>query len=342
MKSSLVVMDNDLIRASYRLTVNEIRLVLCALAQIPKDEPIDPKQAYYISKEDFVKLGVNPKTVAREIREGCNDLLSRTVTIDTPLGDLGVHWVHSAMHFKSEVIERLKKEYPNVRSDNEFINKLRLHNLIDSIPIIVKSDDNIVARIIFHEDIIPYISELKEQFTKLNLHDLFAFSSFYSFRFYLMMMQFKETGYIKIPINDLRKALGLEKKYKATRDLKLWVIDTAVDEINEKSPYKLSYDFIQKGRTYTHLELRFKLKQTIKKTKEIQNRDIDTIDMFHHMTDAQVAKFSSKLSQLSEFSFLAQGNESYEVLAIRIASMLKDQEQQKVFTKALKKLGFKP
>ena len=64
-------------------------------------------------------------------------------------------------------------------------------------PIIAKSDDNIVARIVFHENMIPYISQLKEQFTKLNLKDVFQFSSFYSFRFYLMMMQFKETGFVK-------------------------------------------------------------------------------------------------------------------------------------------------
>ena len=68
MKNDLVVMDNNLIRASYKLTANEMRLVLCALAQIPKDAEVDPGKAYYITKEDFVKLGVEPKNVAREIR----------------------------------------------------------------------------------------------------------------------------------------------------------------------------------------------------------------------------------------------------------------------------------
>lgn len=342
MKNDFVVMDNDLIRASYKLTVNEMRLILCALAQIPKDEPIDPKQAYYITKEDFVKLGVNPKTVAREIREACGELLKRIFIIDHEACEYGFSWVHSIMHFKSKAIERFKKEYPTSKNDEEFINRLRFKNLIDSLPIITKSDDNIVARIVFHEDIIPYISQLKNQFTKLNLCDLFGFSSFYSFRFYLMMMQFRETGLVRVTLADLRKSLDLQDKYSLFADFKKWVIVVAVDEINEKSPYEVKYDLIKKGRTYTHLELRFKLKQTIKKTKEIKDRDIDTMDMFHHMTDSQIVKYSSKLSKLSEFSFLAQGNESYDALAIRIASMLKDQEQQKVFSKALKELGFKP
>ena len=51
MNNDLVVIDNDLIRASYKLTANEMRLVLCALAQIPKDAEVDPKQAYYITKK---------------------------------------------------------------------------------------------------------------------------------------------------------------------------------------------------------------------------------------------------------------------------------------------------
>ena len=41
MNNDLVVIDNDLIRASYKLTANEMRLVLCALAQIPKDAEVD-------------------------------------------------------------------------------------------------------------------------------------------------------------------------------------------------------------------------------------------------------------------------------------------------------------
>ena len=122
MSNDLVVMDNSLIRASFKLTVNEIRLILVALSQMPKgDEPINPKQAYYISKDDFVRLGVPAKNVAREIRDACGDLLSRVVTIKTPIGDLGTHWVHNILHFKTEVFERLKREYPDAKNDEEFI-----------------------------------------------------------------------------------------------------------------------------------------------------------------------------------------------------------------------------
>lgn len=291
MSNKLVVMDNKLIRASYKLTVNEVRLILVAMSQMPKnDEPVDAKKAYYITKDDFVRLGVEPKNVARDIRSACSDLLSRTLTIKTPIGDLGTHWVHNVLHFKNDVFERLKKEYPNSDNDKEFINTLRMHNLLDSLPIIANSDDNIVARVVLHEDVIPYLTQLKSQFTQLMLNDVTGFGSFYSYRVYLMMMQFKSTGYCKIHLEELREVLGLEDKYEATKDLRKWVVDTAVDEINEKSPYTVSYKMIKTGRKFTHLELRFKTKNTVKEEKA---RDPNTIDWVNGQADSEAKKAPS-------------------------------------------------
>ena len=344
MKNDLVVMDNNLIRASYKLTANEMRLVLCALAQIPKDAEVDPGKAYYITKEDFVKLGVEPKNVAREIREACSELLNRIVVVDTAMGKLKFHWLHSVLHFKSEIFERLKKEYPNSKNDEEFIQQLRKYNLLDSLPIIAKSDDNIVARIVFHENMIPYISQLKEQFTKLNLKDVFQFSSFYSFRFYLMMMQFKETGFCKISIAELRDSLDLNNKYQLFADLKKWVIDTAIDEINEKSPHTVGYELIKKGRTYTHLELRFKEKKAEIKTVKCPN----TIDMFEEpkdtfikMSDSQLDTFASKLADLGEVQAMANVGEEMPSFKARLRSMLKDPEKQRKLLPYLNQIGFK-
>lgn len=289
--NGLVVMDNKLIRASYRLTVNEIRLILVAVSKMPKDDkPVDPKKAYYITKNDFVRLGVEPKNVARDIRSACKDLLSRVITIKTPIGDLDTHWVHNVLHFKSEVFERLKKEHPNAESDEEFINSLRLHNLMDSLPMITNSDDNLIARVVLHEDIIPYISQLREQFTQLMLDDVVDFGSFYSYRVYLMMMQFRSTGICSIKISDLRETLELEDKYEATKDLRKWVVDTAVDEINEKSPYTVNYKMLKTGRKFTHLELKFKTKKTAKKN-EVNNPN--TIDWLNGQIINDVGKVPS-------------------------------------------------
>ena len=305
--NGLVVMDNKLIRASYKLTVNEIRLILVAVSQMPKDDkPVDPKKAYYITKNDFVRLGVEPKNVARDIRSACKDLLSRIVTIKTPIGDLDTHWVHNVLHFKSEVFEKLKKEHPDAESDEEFISSLRLHNLMDSLPMIANSDDNLIARVVLHEDIIPYISQLREQFTQLMLDDVVDFGSFYSYRVYLMMMQFRSTGICTIKINDLREALDLKDKYEATKDLKVRVIDTAVDEINEKSPFNVTYEMTKTGRKFTHLVLKFKPKKKNTIIAKDVFRDPDTVDMFtvDGLNDKQLGRIARNPAFIAEYNHL--------------------------------------
>ena len=216
--------------------------------------------------------------------------------------------------------------------------------MLDSLPIVTKSDDNIIARIVFHENMMPYISQLKKQFTKLKLKEMFGFSSFYSFRIYLMMMQFRETGFCKISIDDLRYTLDLNEKYHLFADLKRRVIDTAIDEINEKSPCSVQYELIKKGRTYTHLELRFKEKKTEKEPLKCPK----TIDMFEEpgdtivrLSDPQLDTFSSKLADLAEVQAMANIGEEMPAFKARLRSMLKDPEKQRKLLPYLNQIGFK-
>ena len=205
---------------------------------------------------------------------------------------------------------------------------------------IAQSDDNIIARIVFHPNMVPYISQLKQQFTKLNLEDVFGFGSFYSYRIYLIMMQFKSTGYCKIHIDELRNALDLKDIYPLAADIKRRVIDTAVDEINEKSPYTVKYDLIKTGRKFTHLELKFKPKKESKPTVKNPVRDPNTPDFFIPMTDAQRHLFANKMSEMPEMSKYSQGTESYQQFAVRIAEMLLQPEKFRELYPVLEKAGF--
>ena len=340
MSNDLIVMDNSIVRASYNLSVSEQRLLLSALAQIPKNEPIDPKQAYYITRDDFVRLGANADQATRDIRNATKDLMKKTLLIDTNAGVLEFHWLSEVLRFDKNADARLKLKYPNPEDYKSYINGLRKYNLLESLPLGRNSDD-IVARVVFDSRILPLLSELKDNFTQFMLDDVASFGSVYSFRFYQMMMQFRSTGYCKISLTDLRYALALFEKYEATKDLRKWVIDTAVNEINEKTPYKVSYELIKSGRKFTHLELKFKLKSIPKKKEELQ-RDPNTIDKFFKMTDAQINMYGNQLAELGELGNMAHAGETTASFASRIKTMLKDPNQQKQLHFPLKKLGFKP
>ena len=154
-----------------------------------------------------------------------------------------------------------------------------------------------------------------------------------------MMMQFRSTGYCKISLDDLRYTLALFEKYEATKDLRKWVIDTAVNEINEKTPYKVNYELIKSGRKFTHLELKFKLKNENKKQNNAK-RNPNSPDFFIKLSDPQRHLFANKMSEMPEMSKYSQGTESFQQFAIRIADMLLEPEKFRELYPCLEKAGF--
>ena len=292
MSNDLIAMDNSIVTSAYNLTLNEQRLIYCALKQIPKGVPLDPETAFYITRDDFLAFGVNPDTVAREIRHATTQLLKKTIVVPREDGDLEFQWLSEVLRVDRTAEQRLREKYPNPEDHRKYLHGLRTYNLLDSLPN-RRDDDNIVARIVFHKRIVPLLSDLRASFTQFALADVTEFSSIYTFRIYQLLMQYKSTGYVKISLDDLRFMLVLFDKYPLVADLKRWVVETAVNEINEKSPYKVKYEMLKKGRKFTHLELKFKLKESAKKL--IAERDPNTIDWVNGQTDneAQQTKVPS-------------------------------------------------
>ena len=282
MSNDLIVVDNSIVTSAYNLTVNEQRLIYCALKQIPKGLPIDPNTTFFITRDDFLELGADPTSVAKEIRQATRDLMRKTLIVRTNTGVLEFQWLRQVARYDKNAEKKLKDKYPNPADHDKYINALKAYNFFDNYPN-KKNDGNIVARVMFSIEVLPLLSELKANFTQFLANDVAEFGSIYSFRSYQLLMQYKSTGYVKISLDDLRFMLMLTDKYPLVADLKRWVIETAVKEINEKSPYAVKYEMLKKGRKFTHLELKFKLKESAK--KRLAERDPDTIDWVNGHTD---------------------------------------------------------
>ena len=305
MSNDLVVMDNAVINAAYELSVNEQRLILSAIAQIPKNEPVDAKHAYCITRDDFIRLGVHPDTVAREIRTASKDLMKKSLFIDTEVGELEFHWLSEVLRYDKNTEEKLKAKYPNPEDYNKYIQMLRAYNLIDSFAPLRNDDDNVVVRLVFNERIVPFLSELRKNFTQFSIEDVAGFSSSYSMRIYQTMMQFKSTGYRKIKLADLRYMLALGNKYKATKDLKVRVIQTAIDEINDKSPYTVKYEMIKTGRKFTHIELKFKKKTKDKAIKNaLRNSNNVYMSTVEGPSDKQIGRIARNQQFIADYNHL--------------------------------------
>lgn len=297
MDKSLIVIDNSLVTSAYNLTLNEQRLIYCALKQMPKGVPIDPKTPFFITRDDFIELGANPNVVAREIRQATRDLMRKSVKLLNPMGEIEIPWLYEVLRFDKRAEEKLRERYPNPEDYVLYINHLRARNLLDSLPFNKNDDDNIVARVIFHEKMMPLLSDLRESFTQILTADIAEFGSVYTFRIYQLLMQYKTTGYVNISLDDLRFMLMLQEKYPLVADLRKRVIDVAIKEINEKSPYKVRHEMIKKGRKFVALELKFKLKDKPKSLEQEPTKDKRQIDMFTGLTDQEQAIIQARIDE---------------------------------------------
>lgn len=297
MDKNQVVKSNQVIEASYQLSAVEQRIVLAAISRIPKNQPITDDELYPVSVNELQLLGVHEKTAYRDLKEGINRLYERSINLTVDDKSIKMRWVQEV----------------------QFL------------------DTQSVIGIRFSKPILPFISNLSREFTKYALSDIAGINSGYGIRIYELLVQYRQIGKREISVENLRTMLELGKKYPLFADFKKRVIDTAVDQINEYSPLRVTYEQKKTGRKVTHIVFSFK-----EKTKSISYQSSDIPKEFHKLTDAQINMFGNQLSRLHELSHLALEGESYEILASKIKEKLRDPKQQKQLLPYLRNLGFKP
>ncbi|KQD78898.1 replication protein [Acinetobacter baumannii] len=292
MNKNHVVKSNQVIEASYQLSAVEQRIVLAAISRIPKNQPITDDELYPVSVDELKQLGVHEKTAYRDLKEGINRLYERSINLSIDDKSIKMRWVQEIQFLDSQSVIGIR----------------------------------------FSNPILPFISNLSREFTKYALSDIAGINSGYGIRIYELLVQYRQIGKREISVESLRTMLELGKKYPLFADFKKRVIDTAIDQINEYSPLKVTYEQKKTGRKVTHIIFSFK-----EKSKSITHTSKD----FYQLSDAQINLFGNQLSRLHELSHLASEGESYEILAAKIKDMLRNPHQQQQFLPHLKNLGFK-
>lgn len=109
------------------------------------------------------------------------------------------------------------------------------------------------------EDILPYLFDLKENFTSYELASALRLTSKYAKRIYQYCSQWKDQGETKkYDIQDFKQMLGLiddKGKDKALRmsDFRESVLDVAVKQINEHTELYIGYKLEKRVRTYKNI-----------------------------------------------------------------------------------------
>jgi len=300
-KNDLVVKSNQVIEASYTLTTIEQRLILSAIAQIPKGEPVTDEVIYTVSVADLQKFGANETTAYRDLKESVSRLFDRSIVLRSSDRTSRTRWVQ-------------KIDFMDSRG---------------------------VIGIRFSKDILPFLSNLSTEFTKYLASDLIGVTSTYAIRLYELLVQYQSIGKREISVVDLRWMFELQNKYPVWADLKRWVIDQAVKEINEFSPLSVTYETKNTGRKITSINLRFKQKpKQAQIATETPKRDQTGEIQLKPLTEPQIAKYSAILSKLGSISDLSNFPD-YPTFANWLGNILRDpknsnQETVKRVFKALR------
>ena len=255
-KNNLIVKSNQVIEASYTLTTIEQRLILSAIAQVPKGEEISDDVLYPLTTKNLVKLGGDEKASHKEFKDAVNRLYERSIILRDGDESDSFRWIQEKV-FKGSTI----------------------------------------AFIRFSKPILPFLSNLKAEFTKYLESDIVGMSSPYSIRFYELIMQYRSIGHREISLEDLRWMFQLQNKYPVWADLKKRVIEQATKEINEHSPYNLTIEPKRTGRKITSIVLKFQDKKSLKKQKESINNPLLEPQKNKDFVSQNIQTFSDALKQ---------------------------------------------
>lgn len=305
--SELIVKDNALIQASYTLDTVEQRLILLAIAEaretghgITENSLLEVHASSYINT-----FNVEKHTAYTVLRDASRSLFDRYVTY---------HDIN-----------------PKTGKDRSFHCRW-----VDKIGYEPQSG---IVFLRFTQDIVPLITRLEENFTKYELQQVSRLTSSYAIRLYELLIQWRSTG--KTPIFDLsifRQQLGVEtQQYKTMSNFKTYVLDFALNQVNELTDITAKYEQHKKGRTISGFSFSLKQKKTTS-TKVVKEQNPS--DLFSKMSDKQRYLFANKLSELPEMGHYSEGSESFQQFAIRIAEMLQDPKKFEELLPYLQKTGF--
>ena len=272
-----VVEHNSLITSIAKMDKTPLKMFELAVSCINTEEP--PKDnAVYLSKEElfsFFKVSDNDK--------------------------------HS--RFKQAVAKMQEQAFFEIKEEK---NKGFKFRRILPIPTVEWTDYDDKVMIRFNQDIMPYLIELKQNFTKYALSEIMELNSKYSIILYKWLsMNYNQYEHYSnkggrraeqvenyrnpsISVKELRTITDTVNEYKETYHFFRYIVENSLKEINAHTSFNVSYEKIKKGRSIDsivfHIEKKrkaddnsYKLEDQAyiegKKAKEETEKDLYTESM---------------------------------------------------------------
>lgn len=233
-RNNLVVKSNTIIqKGRYRLSAQEQKLLLYIISKI---KPTDKEfKTIVLSLKQICKVcGITYNSKNYiNFRNSISSLSDKGFWIDMGKEELFFRWLHP------------------IRIDKE-------RNTIE-----IRLDDNLL----------PYLIELKNNFTAFELENVLLFQSKYSIRLYEILKSYSHKGEIVFPIGELRKMLGIKpEQYKEYKEFNRNVLSVAMKEIREYSELWVEMKPIRVNKKIVEICFEISIKDIALKTYTEEDR----------------------------------------------------------------------
>jgi plasmid replication initiation protein len=208
----LVVKSNSLVQASYKLSLNEQRLILLAVSGINSSRP-----------------GVRP---------GFNQVDGIRITAAAFAEAWNIPISHAYEALKDATNELYERSIVDIKD--------KLHTKMRWVSAVKYHDREGWATLSFTPHVIPHLTSLGQNFTQYRLGQVANLRSTYAVRLFEWCVQFIGTGWLVIPLDELTQRLDVA--YSRYVDIRRFVIEPAVLELRAKSNLEITWEPIKKGR----------------------------------------------------------------------------------------------
>ena len=279
-----VVLQNRVVECYRSMSLDEKRLFIMA-TPLARTTKISSNDPIFISSSEFSKeCGIDLSTAYTALELASERLFTRFFGYTAENGD------RVKMRWLNKVIYKAGQGGSELYFSDEVLLLLREFDALN-----------------------PYTKYKKEVVLRLKKD--------YSLDFYHLAKKHQTMGGFQISLDELFEQLGLPESYRRIGNLKDRVIKPSLEEITANTDIDLSYENVKRGRSVVGFKFTVREKP---KPKVIETgRDKNTIDMFCKLTDAQIQKYSSILSKVSDISDLSTFPD-YSTFAQWIANILRD------------------
>jgi len=233
---------------------------------------------------------------------------------------------HGSLRLLKPAVSKLMTTLLELPTDNPPMAKDKMKEEWQMVQVLGKSSyKNGILTIRIDPILRPYFMDLKNCFTKYNLINIQPLNSQYSIRIFELIKQYQPIGKRSFEIDDLRKLLGVENKFRQFGEFRKNVLEQARKDLLKYCDVYFTYTLSKKGKAYSGIQFKIHTKtpaHTPPASPELfplpPQEDTPESKVRYFFSERNITlpnEVTKKLKQysLSELSWILQGLKEYDV-----------------------------